>query len=93
MVQVIIRATASLIFLGLAIYVHQFFPTSGFNNNLVIALLAFFVAEGPIFAIQKSSDRIDDDDARMTVVILSIFLQATAVLAGVIFVIFACKQL
>jgi len=93
MITFIIRVAGSFIFLGLAIYIHQYLPNSEFYNKLVIALIAFFVAEGPIYGIQKSSDRIDEDEPRLAVVIFSIVAQGIAVLFGVAYLVLACKHI
>jgi len=58
-----------------------------------MAFLAFFVAEGPIHGIQKSSDRIEDTELRQIVVFLSIGAQALAVLAGVVFLVLGCRNM
>lgn len=98
MVQFIIRITGSLALLGGAVYIHQSLPNTEFYNYLVIALLAFFVGEGPIYGVEKSTDRIEDEiynnsSNRKVAVILAIGAHGTAVLAGCIFLILGCVTL
>jgi hypothetical protein len=93
MVQLIIRLTGSLVVLAAAIYIHQCLPNTEFNNYLFVALLAFFVAEGPIYGIEKSTDRIDNGEYRETAVILSIIFHGAAVLAGAIVLTIGCLRL
>jgi hypothetical protein len=93
MVQLIFRITGSLVLLAAAIFVLEYLSDSEFNNYLGVALIAFFVAAGPIYGVQKSCERIEDNEARLTGVVLSVIVQGMAALAGIVILIIGCLRL
>jgi hypothetical protein len=98
MIQFIIRITGSLLLLAGAIYIHSNYPETKFYNFIVIALLAFFAGEGPIYAFEKSTDRIEDDSynnnsTRQGFLICGIVVHAAAVLGGGIFLLLGALSL
>lgn len=98
MIWFVVRITGSLVLLTFAIYIHQYFPNTDFNNHLVVALLAFFVGEGPIYGLEKSTDRIEDEgfgnnSNRQVALILAIGAHWIAVIAGGIVLILGCVSL
>jgi hypothetical protein len=84
----IVRLTSSLILLGGAILIHQYLPNTQFLNFVVVAMLAFFVSDGPFYGIQKSTDRLDSEWAHAVVLIL-VVLQIVAVSVGAILLLIA----
>jgi thiol:disulfide interchange protein len=93
MFHFIVRVTSSFILLGTVIYIHQSLPNTAFYNDLVVSLLAFFFADGPLYWIQQNTDRISTDELREGMVVFLLIFQGVSALIGAAYLTFACRHL
>lgn len=98
-VQLVLRLTGSILYLVVGLYVYFHYPNTTFINYLVSGLLAFFVGEGPILGLEKSTARIEDEGYygnntnRQAAVIVAIIIHYVAVIAGGILFLLAVVEL